>query len=309
MLIILEGADGSGKSTLADRLVDLLATNLPGDTVELRHKGPPTQHPLDEYETPLWDYRPGQGKHIICDRWHLGELVYPKVLGRESLMDDVTRWHIDQFLKCRGALVIYMTAPLNELVDAVETRGDDLIKASMLLSITQTYDDVIQKCQIPSFIVKHEDADPSIILSAADSLEVSHVGLNEYTTYIGPRYPGMLLLGDQRNVSPDKLMLPSPAFMPYPSTSGHYLLKSLLSLDDARNVGIANACDVDNVNGLWAELGYPKTVALGNHASLNFPTATRHVPHPQWVRRFKYRQHQLYGQQILQGRNVQWNFG
>src|ERR687897_2440373 len=84
LLVILEGPDGAGKSTLSRELAASLRAAYPADSISEFHKGPPHHHPLVEYEQPLFHYRPGTGRHIICDRWHVGEAVYPEVLGRAT---------------------------------------------------------------------------------------------------------------------------------------------------------------------------------------------------------------------------------
>jgi hypothetical protein len=84
--------------------------------------------------------------------------------------------------------------------------------------------------------------------------------------------------------------------MPYPGTSGHYLL-SLLDPNGSCRVGLANACDVDDPIALWKTLDEPRVVALGRMASMKLtwagvPHGT--VPHPQYVRRFHHATGHLY---------------
>src|SRR3982751_3015453 len=124
MLIILEGPDCAGKSTLASKLACELEKQFPSNTVTLLHKGPPEAHPLDEYEWPLLSYRPQRGQHIICDRWHWGESVYPTVLGRPSLLDDGIRFHIEMMLRSRGAVVVHVSAHDHVLEQCISRRGE-----------------------------------------------------------------------------------------------------------------------------------------------------------------------------------------
>lgn len=98
MLIILEGPDGAGKSTLAQELAAHLGRTT-SDKVEVWHRGAPTHHPLEEYLLPLLSYRPGTGHHLILDRWHWGEAVYPKILNRPTQLGDAAWWSIEAYLR------------------------------------------------------------------------------------------------------------------------------------------------------------------------------------------------------------------
>ena len=83
-LIIIEGIDGVGKTELAGQLY------IHGKTpFALLHAGPPGED-LDAEETyfaPIWAMA-HQGYTVVCDRWHLGEMVWPYVFHRECLIGD-----------------------------------------------------------------------------------------------------------------------------------------------------------------------------------------------------------------------------
>ena len=100
MIIILEGADRTGKSTLAAELKRLTGG-------EVIHAGKPTQPPLWEYLAPLADVGPHSDRHVILDRWHWGEWIWPKIFGRESEMTWDLLKTIDKELMSRGAFTIY----------------------------------------------------------------------------------------------------------------------------------------------------------------------------------------------------------
>src|SRR5580765_4211415 len=149
MLIIIEGPDGVGKTTLAESLAKELAES--GDEVELLHRGPPKSHPLDEYVLPLLDYVPGLGRHVICDRWHWGEAVYPQVLDRTSLLDDPVFRYIEMFLRSRGALVVRPYASLELLTSRLLVRGDNLIGVDQLEEIRRGYLRVSSWSRLPQY--------------------------------------------------------------------------------------------------------------------------------------------------------------
>lgn len=81
-MIILEGTDGVGKSTVAKRLAAAGYVSV--------HAGPPTGTDwFDEYVAPVVDARDA-GVNLVMDRWHVGEMVWPRYFGRDSLFTDET---------------------------------------------------------------------------------------------------------------------------------------------------------------------------------------------------------------------------
>jgi thymidylate kinase len=303
VLIILEGPDGSGKTTLANDVSRVLERS--SAHVTTLRAGPPVKpNPLDEYEVPLAGYRPGD-THVICDRWHLGEAVYPAILGRTSKWDVAVERHIYLFLKSRGACVVLLKSDVLELTTRIMARGDDLIDVNQLDAIIKGYDELNRA----HFFHVYTDAvlaTPLIILSAARRMHLAASRLRNFITYVGSTHPNTLLLGDVRA---DRALLkyPSlPAFMPYPSTSGHFLLKHLDVIK--HNVGLANACDADDPVQLWKILRMPPIVTLGRRAHDRLEKlGVQHgaVPHPQFVRRFHHNHGDAYADIIQKARNTQ----
>lgn len=312
MLIIIEGPDGVGKTTLIERLIKQIEHEDPGEKIEVLHKGPPKSHPLDEYEVPLFNYRPGRGHHIICDRWHVGEWVYPEALSRPSMATKAIWFHIEMFLHSRGAIVIYPQLPVEVAMERVTSRGDDLIAVHQLAKIQAGYNHVSQHHLLLNR--SWSDPDPSAIIALARFRDRMSQRLNDYTTYIGPPRPTRLLLGDVRNaIVPNDLR---PAFMPYRSTSGAWLLSNL-RLGDFHGLGIMNACDVDDaLIAQYTTFDDVPTVTLGTNAHKAMNGAGAHhngVPHPQFVRRFHSKQGEAYvkaigrafaGEEMIQWRPV-----
>ena len=138
MLIILEGPDGAGKTRLARDLEELIERALPDDTVEVRHAKKPTQHPLDEYERSLTWYRPGEGNHLILDRWHWGEYVYPAVTGRRTSYNTVQEWHVENYLRRLGAIVVQATQYADQYQRVYRERNE-LSDAAILPAVEHFY--------------------------------------------------------------------------------------------------------------------------------------------------------------------------
>lgn len=315
MLVILEGPDGAGKSTLAAQLAEEISRR-DGVKPDLMHARPPTRHPLDEYETPLFGYRPGTQRHIICDRWHWGEGIYPLVLRRKTQYDRAVRRHVELFLRSRGALVVYLSEPVSLLRERISVRGDDLVLPQHISRLALEYQQVARTSLLPVIwrsqhgphnVELTDYVYPNVsveqIVDTAIEYERMCTKLNWFVTYVGPPRPNYLVLGERRNERGSTV--DSPAFGPYPATSGHYLLSHMTNV---RSVGLANACDVDDWASLHAVLGHPKILTLGqlarkrlleDHRRTGYPRRFGSVPHPQFVRRFHHAAGRHYGQMIL----------
>jgi hypothetical protein len=320
LLIIVEGADGTYKSTLVRQLADVVttATSPFGDSVTVRHCGPlPTDvHPLDAYVKPLLRHRPGTGQHVIYDRHYVGEWIYPGVFDRPSRADTATWRYVEMFLASRGALLVHADPPDEVIRANVARRGDDLVSPDDAVNAAQRFRSRIGQSQLPR-LTYADINDPLLITSVigrARELDDHAAVLNPFTTYVGPPRPRYLLLGDVRHALRNRVGCEhvgdstryGAAFGPYPGTSGHFLLEHLspLLFPAGRPVlGIANACDVDDVAKLRRALGNPNVAALGRNAHrrlLNTITGPDDAlfgaaPHPQWVRRFAHRHGWSYG--------------
>lgn len=310
-LTILEGADCTGKSTLAGRVVDELRRCYPGERVTYLHAGVPSGHPLDVYVEPLLDYRPGTGRHVVCDRWHVGESVYPAVLDRPTHLTPSVRWYVEAFLRSRGAVLIYCAASPSYLRDCGVARGDDRDELARIARTQDAFQAAIATSSLPRSVEDvtddgmHDEFDyrATVLRTVAFSTyQASRAeALNPFTTYVGPPRPRLLLVGDRRGTSSHDLAEFGdwPAFVPRLGTSGDYLLTTLTS-DELRvpthgltigEIGLVNANDVDDVRACWEALGRPEVVGLGANAQRQLKInniSFRDVPHPQYWKRFWY---------------------
>lgn len=81
LVTIIEGTDGVGKTTFAE----WFAKRSGGYYV---HASAPTHDDAgDEYLEPVLRYleETNFSQHLVLDRWHIGEMVWPDIFGRESL--------------------------------------------------------------------------------------------------------------------------------------------------------------------------------------------------------------------------------
>lgn len=309
MLILIEGPDGAGKSTLATALRQqlILEGAAPGDITVLK-KGPPTSPDgFTEYLIPLAGYRPGRGKHVICDRWHVGELVYPTIFGRQPVLDETQFRYIDLFLKSRGAVLVPVNATTPVLLDRVLKRGSNETIHEVTAGQKMLNAAILESTLPGRFETVRTDSDTPLvaqvdmIISAAALNEALYSNLAEFPVYVGSGLPSLLILGDVRETSRDDI---PTAFAPLPSSSGAYLHRALQASGSGLldSVGFANVHECAFVS-LWEELGQPPTVVLGNLAARtvqqrSVPFAIDQwgfAPHPQFIRRFHHRAHAEYG--------------
>ncbi len=120
-IIILEGLDATGKSTLAEWLYRKLPA-----PVALLHAGPPrATTAIREYVMPLGIA--GDGYVVVCDRWHLGERVWPDIFDRDSLMPTAESLQdVEERMRYLSApiLPLYMNRPLPEIVAELDARNE-----------------------------------------------------------------------------------------------------------------------------------------------------------------------------------------
>jgi thymidylate kinase len=148
MLIIVEGADGTGKTTFCEALDTHIRGkwNVP---VERLHRGVPEKPVVEEYTDDLRTYARGCGRHVVCDRWHLGELIYgPLYRGKSELMTGGLV-EVETFLLNRGAVVVLLDGREHDVAERLKRRGEDYLKPEDLGRVLRDYRHVARLCQLP----------------------------------------------------------------------------------------------------------------------------------------------------------------
>lgn len=296
--IILEGTDGAGKTTLAEAVRQELVRRFPNDKVEYRHASQLTRDPLDEYALDIELYWPGQGKHIIADRWHWGETIYGPLYRDESALTTAGfRW-VELFLAARGATTWHVSASLETIQKRLAVRGEDYLQSHHVEHVWRSFQDVADRALTAGDQTCWTDITPTDelverIVEQAIYQETQASGVDRLE-YVGRHLPHTLLVGDKQGGSePGATAAP---FMPRGKSSGTFLLEALPDIW-WHGVGIVNAYETDLI-ALWRELLEPNVVALGAKASkrlsdLGIDHAA--VPHPQKVRRFYHAKRDEYG--------------
>lgn len=312
VFVILEGVDGAGKSSLAQEL-HLHPTM---KNCRLIHKGPPqTDHLLSEYLADIAWYRADDPdeSNVVCDRWHLGELVYPQLQrGRTSLATREALGYLDLWLLSRGALLVHVWTNPKTVYRRRLDRGEAVVNMGEIYAEHELFVRAVdtaphRKLQVDTGAGLSTSDIAAQVMLQAEAASMHVAPLARFTTYVGPRIPDVLLVGDERGPDRAGSRLYGTAFVPLPHTSGSYLLRALP--DDllvAGRVGLANANESDDVVSLWDTLGQPPVVALGHKAydgcvrsGLTDATTFGAVPHPQYVRRFHHSRVADYGRLIV----------
>lgn len=329
-LIVCEGPDGVGKSLLVSRLEQELhklhqAPDAPQAHITKYHRSAPILHPLDEYALPLVPYQLGSAQHVLCDRWHVGESVYPQLTGRSTQLTNAVRVYIEMFLRARGAFIVQVDSTLAEQRLAARsetapphvetTRQFMLARSESMLSWR-----LFQSNTEPlSHTYRRQVHD---VISAARMLEARARSVSRFQTYVGAPEPRVLFVGDVRHKLRD---LPTdeqrrigtsllPGYAPYPQSSGEYLFSAvtLLGYTTRMDLGIINANDADDIQAFLHTQPQVRNVvvALGTAAhktlkSLNVVHGA--VPHPQYMQRFhvsRVSEYSMALNQAITGRNL-----
>lgn len=315
MLFVVEGTDGTGKSTLAGALAREVRRVRPSENITRFHFGPPQIHPLTEYERVLDAYSPGQGRTVICDRLHWGEMVFSEIYRGGSKLGPAGFFHVEQGLRTKGATMIHATGD----PDVLRSRLDDTdyLKAPHALEAWERFNAVAKMSYqhvrtwdttgVPGTTTGTSTI-TDLVEHAAKLEAITSVYGKVAPSYVGPLRPWLLLVGDRPNeFAKNRPRGHRSAFVPYPESSGHYLLDAaILPLPRGRQeIGLVNS--YDNVLGesidlqvLWGMLGYPEVCALGSTA--NDRLTSQNVPHrstyhPQYWRRFHH--HETYSYREL----------
>lgn len=325
MHIIIEGPTCSGKSTLIQRVLE---HKLVSSTPTAVHMGKPEElnrrWALREYVNKWEKVKPGTGGDIIADRWHWGELTYAPIYRPDTDKDGYGllgragwRW-TEMYLASRGAVIGMVTASNDTLIQRLEKRGDDHVRnVPELLRVSSLYEQARRDSMNVAAI---HDTSPdetsdekytafvdSLVEEAQRREERAAEITGRWRRYTGSLNPGILLVGDRRNVTKkygNETYLP---FMPVDGNSAEFLLNALPDMT-WRNTGMINGAEVRTIKQLVKKLGDPTVIALGKEAEKALleqkvePRAT--LPHPQYVRRFFSSRQREYGQNIVDAANT-----
>lgn len=137
MLVVLEGCDGSGKSTLAKSLAKVLGA-------DIVHCTSTTPNDMKFFKGII---EASKTRNIIADRFCYGQFVYQKEKDRP--LGNIKNLHkLEVQLLKAGAKVIYVEAPLKEIENRLEERGEVLINCLTVSEVLYRFEDVLSKQSI-----------------------------------------------------------------------------------------------------------------------------------------------------------------
>ena len=134
MILIVEGTDGVGKTTYAKRVAQQLGA-------EYRHSGPPQG--TDWYEEYVTSLDPA--KDYVLDRWHVGEVVWPEVFGRKSLLTAGSFDACNMMLADMGAQVQIIVRDTMGIVGELERRGEKARQIERSLEGQYKYEELVKE--------------------------------------------------------------------------------------------------------------------------------------------------------------------
>lgn len=161
MLIIFEGCDGTGKTTLANKV----AEELPLEATRLLHRGVPTRSPIEEYTDLEGPY--DQSHHVICDRWHWGELVYGPLYRDRSELGLAGLREVEDFLRPLGAIVVWLREDPQVIRRRLADRGESYLQDRHIETVLDAYGRVAAMSTLPTIAGTAEQLDPWFILDFA----------------------------------------------------------------------------------------------------------------------------------------------
>jgi hypothetical protein len=100
MIIVIEGVDRTGKTTLARDLAEMI------DGTYMHWGAPEHANWYDEYLAPLEGH---DDDHLVIDRHYLGELIWPRILGRDAILSETQADFVAHHLVSLGAVGVLAT--------------------------------------------------------------------------------------------------------------------------------------------------------------------------------------------------------
>lgn len=161
--IIVCGVDGAGKTTLINQLQSLLNYDVvKGSSFELSSC---TNEELYNKFNEMTTY-----DNIIFDRFIYCNEVYAPLYKDFAMLSDDQRREIERKMKDK-AIIIYLYADLETLIERINVRGDDYVTVDKLATIMEKYNESLSKVEdLPTFRFNTTDTSTSEIVRFITSL-------------------------------------------------------------------------------------------------------------------------------------------
>ena len=136
-MIIIEGSDQTGKTTLARKLSERIALQLHGDDKSweriYRHMG----RPPDDFDH-VSGYVDQVGP-VVWDRFHLGALVYGKILRNGGCPSSKEMLWVQRYLRWQGAIVVVLHADRWWMKEHVNTTRKEMYTRDIILDANDLF--------------------------------------------------------------------------------------------------------------------------------------------------------------------------
>ena len=257
-IIIIEGCDGSGKTSF----ISELSHHAPPHTQMLKC-GPLRQHPIFEYVLPFMTYSPVTD-FFICDRWHLGELVYGPLYRGKSRITPAMFLYIEAFLTSTAAIRVIMDTRYETIIHRLDQRGEDFLLPQHRRLVVDWYDEVLT--EIPSWVgvepnmaSRPEYARSLINTAIANALSTPQdkkVIFSEFS-----EKPRVLIVGKQ--VKHPSIPSGITSLLPWENSPLHDILTALTFLGLTSNdIAILESDEPKLIQETWLDMGMPTVISL-----------------------------------------------
>ncbi len=259
-LIVVEGIDGSGKSYLVNQL-----SNAMENDVTVLHRGPLKKHPLEEYVLALTKTHDPRDSTTLCDRWHLGELIYGPLYRGASRLTPAMHLYVEHVLDSMGAVKLLMMPEFPVVERRITSRGETFLQPQHRRLVYDAYQEVANLHQ--GWQVIPGGVNPAG-LTATVSLAVERAQkASEHRScapsYVGTLRPKALFLGHEPSRNPLRPRH-STAMPTYVGTFSEYLHLACISAG-IENFGIADP-STTAIRRAWEVLGEPVIIPIGSRA-------------------------------------------
>jgi thymidylate kinase len=259
MLIVVEGIDGAGKSFFINQI-----SNRVDDSAQVLHRGPLRKHPLEEYALALKQHDP-RTSITLCDRWHLGELIYGPLYRGQSRLTAPMTLYVEHVLDSLGAVKILMQPEFPVVERRLATRGEKFLQHQHRRLVFDAYAEHVDRLRgwrvIPG--TASVQAVESIVTTATSQAQKASEHAVSSPSYVGVLSPRVLFLASEISMRPlrPKYRTTLP---PYVGSFAEFFYNAMLATG-IYEFGVADPSSTA-IHATWEKLGRPVIIPIGNRA-------------------------------------------
>jgi hypothetical protein len=289
MLIVIEGADKTGKTTLAKAISKQLG-------FEYVHFSAPKGPPADEY----LDFLLNLKKPTVCDRFHLGELVYGPLLRGKAGLSPLELVVIERVMRLKQAVVVHAVTD-TQLANRrlVVSKEHEVVDTEQNLKAARLFRQV----------VPNTNAGPTLQYdgSSLESLQktVDELKMIAAQSAVAEGYTGIGTVTGRKLVFVGEAVNQNVTWrgLPFDRGSASQFLLDVFQAAGVpeKAVYICNANTLTRREADW--LNCSRFIALGTEADKKLTKlGVRHwtLHHPQYVKRFLLKQKAAYVSQLAE---------